>query len=330
MAEVNQSSMNTLAPLPSSSSVTPSAPVDPFSLLLADKRSPATRRAYRQALINFFGREPTPEDVLVFVSLPRPQIALRLAAYKAGLLEAGAAEATINLRLAAVRSLLKLCFRLGYAEVDGRGLIDSERVKGYRNTRGIDLPKIRSLLATPGVDDLKGLRDSALLRPLCENGLRRSEVVALNVGDYSEADRRLMVLGKGRGTQKEPVSLSDAAAAAITNYLQAAGHGEDLDGPLFRNVSHRPDVRGGRVTANGLYSIVKHYGKMVGVPNLRPHGIRHGCITAALDATGGDVRRVQKLSRHAQIQTVVLYDDNRTDVQGGLSRLLSGLLDAEG
>ncbi len=44
---------------------------------------------------------------------------------------------------------------------------------------------------------------------------------------------------------------------------------------------------------------------------LTPHKLRHSAITAALDATGGDVRRVQRLSRHARLETVMVYDDNR-------------------
>ena len=41
------------------------------------------------------------------------------------------------------------------------------------------------------------------------------------------------------------------------------------------------------------------------------HRIRHSAITAALDATDGDVRKVQKLSRHPKLNTLMIYDDNR-------------------
>ena len=49
-------------------------------------------------------------------------------------------------------------------------------------------------------------------------------------------------------------------------------------------------------------------------------------ITAALEATGGDVRKVQKLSRHANLNTLMIYDDNRQDVQGEISDLLADLV----
>jgi integrase/recombinase XerC len=57
-----------------------------------------------------------------------------------------------------------------------------------------------------------------------------------------------------------------------------------------------------------------------------PHRIRHSGITAALDATDGNVRKVQKLSRHANLNTLMIYDDNRQNIQGELSDLLSDLV----
>ncbi|HLO48670.1 MAG TPA: hypothetical protein VK211_09680 [Kamptonema sp.] len=49
-------------------------------------------------------------------------------------------------------------------------------------------------------------------------------------------------------------------------------------------------------------------------------------MTAALDATNGDVRRVQKLSRHASLNTLMIYDDNRLNHQGEITDLLADLV----
>src|SRR5947207_3441776 len=56
---------------------------DPISMLLADKRSPATRRAYEGDLKDFFGGVPTAPEVTAFLALPVPAVAVKLAAYKA-------------------------------------------------------------------------------------------------------------------------------------------------------------------------------------------------------------------------------------------------------
>lgn len=130
-------------------SATELAAFDPVALLLADKRSLATKRAYACDLAVFFesgGYTPAPADVQAFLSLAAPQIALRLATWKGEMLTAGLSEATVNRRLAAVRSLLKFSHRLGLTQTDGRGLVDSEKAHAYRDTRGTDIHTLRRLL----------------------------------------------------------------------------------------------------------------------------------------------------------------------------------------
>jgi integrase/recombinase XerC len=306
--------------------VRPARPVDlsdPVALLLADKRSPQTRRAYAADLRAFFGGEPAPSAVMEFVSLQPAQIALRVTQWKGQMLSAGLAEATVNRRLAAVRSLLKMCQRLGLAQTDGKGLVDGEKVQAYRDTRGIELEQMQRLLRAPRGDKLRARRDRAILRLLLENGLRRAEVAALDVNDFERTARRLLILGKGRGTSREPVTLSRATVDAIAAYLEAAGHEA---GALFRNVSRDRAVAGSRLSAEGIYQLVARYGARIGIPKLTPHKLRHSCLTAALEATAGDVRKVQKLSRHKNIQTLLIYDDRRRDDAGDLTRQLSALL----
>ncbi len=76
--------------------------------------------------------------------------------------------------------------------------------------------------------------------------------------------------------------------------------------------------------AAGRTCIVQGYGRRLGL-TLAPHKLRHSAITAALEA-GADGREVQGLSRHAKLETLMRYDDSRTDKQGKASQLLSGLI----
>jgi len=330
----------TTAPLAAASTT---AVQDPVWLLLQDKRSPATRRAYKGDLVDFFGTSPTPDVVKAFVGQAVPLLAQRLVLYREEMRAKGLAPATINRRLAAVRSLLKMCYRLGLSSTDGRNLIDGERTKAYRDTRGTDLDNLKRLLALPDRSTLRGKRDYALLRLLCDNALRRAEVCALTVGDFQPDEKRLAILGKGR-TEKEFITLHPSSAAAVAAYILASGHKETLasghgetlasghgetlerEGPLFLTCDHRPQLAGTGLTSNGLYEVVKTYGTKIGL-KLSPHKLRHSAITVALDKTGGDVRRVQKLSRHVKLETLILYDDNRTDQQGEITMLLGDLLE---
>jgi integrase/recombinase XerC len=55
---------------------------------------------------------------------------------------------------------------------------------------------------------------------------------------------------------------------------------------------------------------------------VRPHGLRHSGITRALELTNGNLREVQKFSRHKNANTIGIYDDNRVDLAGKVTKLL--------
>lgn len=314
------------------------ATVNILDSLLKDKRSEATKRAYEGDLRLFFshldkmspvGYTASAERIKAFCSQPAPVIALQLSDYKNALILAKNAEATVNRRIAAVRSLLKFAHRLGMASTDGRALIDGERTRSYRNTAGIPLPLIKQLLAAPsamhGENSIRGLRDTAILKLMFGNGLRRKEVCLLNVGDFSLASRRLAILGKGRGAQKTYLTISEEVASAIITYLAAAGHLADIKGPLFRNLHHDPSKSGEGLTGDGLYFLIGEYGRFIGLDHLTPHQLRHSAITILSKATNGNTQKVKEFSRHSDVNTVQIYIHNADDEQGEMSNLLSDL-----
>jgi len=171
---------------------------------------------------------------------------------------------------------------------------------------------------------LKGVRDYALLRLLWENALRRGEVSALDIKDLDIENKRLWILGKGRGTQKEVIAVSVPVVQALLEWLKVRGE-SDVNQPMFISVAHL--TKGHRLSGTSIYRIVRDVAAQAGITKLMsPHRIRHSGITAALAATGGDVRRVQKLSRHSNLNTLMIYDDNRLNYQGEISEILSDLI----
>ena len=325
---------------------------DVLGLLLADKRSLATRRAYEFNLKLFFNSsqrlsEPWASDpraaLLEFLRWSAPAIGIELAQFKGRQIAAGYAEATVNQRLYAVQSLLKWAWKRGLCATDGRGLIEGERVRQYRDTRGVDAPAMKRMCEAPrerGIStkgkkqaqkelrgfDLKTARDIAILRLLCENGLRRAEVLALNVEDLRIEERRIFIKGKGRGSQKEPIDITGDTAQLIANYLLLAGHYGDGKAPLFRSCDHRTDLQNKRLSPSGIYKVVKTYGAQIGVPTLTPHKLRHSAITLVANETKGDLSQVRKFSRHADANTVLKYIDNAENTQGKLTQLIADAL----
>lgn len=305
---------------------------DVLTMLLADKRSENTRRAYQHDLRDFFrtiyGGEPTAATLKEFLALSTPQMAAVILRYKARLIADKKSEATVNRRLAALLSLVKFARRVGATEADPSDHVDIEKVIPYRDTRGITAEQARRLLRQPDRHTLKGCRDYALLLLMLENALRRAEIISLTVEDFDPEAHTLRVFGKGRGTQVERITLSRSGVQAIQDYLRLRGHDEDRTTPLFLNVSSGSYAQ--PLTADGLYKIVREMATQAGLSSrLSPHRLRHTAITLALDAVGGDLRRVQRLSRHARLDTLRIYDDNRSDLQGEVTNTLSAILSAD-
>jgi integrase/recombinase XerC len=143
------------------------------------------------------------------------------------------------------------------------------------------------------------------------------------VCDFDPAGKTLRILGKGRGTQAETIDLGSATVQAIADWLQERGSCSH-DSPLF--IALDSANTGHRLTGDGLRKIIVRHSENAGITKqMSPHRIRHSAITAALDATDGDVRKVQKLSRHKNLNTLMVYDDNRGRDQRDVTDLLDGM-----
>ena len=199
------------------------------------------------------------------------------------------------------------------------------RPEPYRDTRGPGAEGWRRLLDLARSDaaagTARGLRDLALLRLLHDLALRRGEAVGLDLADVDldGSPATVAVVGKGKLVASR-LSLSRQARAALAAWVAARGPGP---GPLFVRLDRAGPGRG-RLTGESVRRLVGGLGRRAGLARaVRPHGLRHQAITAALDA-GRDVRDVRRFSRHASLDTVLIYDDARRDVAGDVAQLVAG------
>lgn len=291
---------------------------------LQSKRAISTRTTYQRHLKQFFnfttGEDPNPSTLGQFLSLVKSQAVRVVTSYLCHLRDVfNRAPSTINVALSAIKSLVNYAALVGMCDYS-LSEIKSEKTITYRDTSGVDVPSIKKLLNTNDIKTLVGLRNQVILTLFWELGLRRCEVIRLNIGDVDLKQKRLSIMGKGRN-QTELMSLSDSAVNLLTEWVKRSGD-RDKNDPLF--VALDKSSYGKRIGSVTVWKIVKQSGEMANLDKpLSPHKIRHSTITAALDVTNGDYRRVQKLSRHKNIQTLTVYDDNRRDDQGELTNLLS-------
>lgn len=293
---------------------------------MTGRRSTETARAYAGDLKQFFawrGLAVDEDALLQLCSLNTAQTSQLLNEYLLSMRAAGLKPNTINRRLSAVRTLIRIARRFGLTEVDPTGLVDNEKTRRYRDVRGPSIDEVVSLMRKPDRKTLIGKRDYALLRLLWENILRRSEICAANIEHFDAKRRQLAVYRKGYGNELTTVQLSKRCVAAIDDYLEARTGGRRLDNgePLFLNHSHS---RPGRLKSNGLYYVLGEYGRAVLKRRISPHKLRHSGATAYARETG-DMRGLQKLGGWADLRTAERYLDDGEELQGKATETLSKL-----
>lgn len=185
--------------------------------------------------------------------------------------------------------------------------IDSLDTVAYRDTKGPGAEKVQAMLEHLG-GGAKGVRDEAVLRLLYERALRRGEVEGLDREHY-DPSRGVFVMGKGR-KQREWFTLAPETTAAINDWLEIRG---DHAGPLFTALDHASFDH--RLTGSAIYQIIRKLGARVGVVT-RPHALRHSGITTSLRENNGNVIESMAFSRHASLDTLMIYNDAVEDKGG--------------
>jgi integrase/recombinase XerD len=214
----------------------------------------------------------------------------------------GAAPASLNRWLAAVRHFHKFCVREGIAPSNSAALVDGP-------ARGLALPKalredeVSSIVEAAAGTTPAELRDRVVLELLYGAGLRVSELVGLDIEDVDLDDRTVRCLGKG--DKERIVPIGGPAVAAIRRYLR--------DGRVKLSSPKRPShallisAHGSRLSRQSAWACVKRYAARV-YPDRRvyPHILRHSYATHLM-ARGADVRVVQEALGHARLSTTQVY-----------------------
>ena len=162
-----------------------------------------------------------------------------------------------------------------------------------------------ALLNAPDPLTLKGLRDRAMLALLVGCGLRRAELLALNVNSIQQREGRWVIpdlLGKGNRLRTVPVP--GPVKARVDEWLLVLGIGQ---GKIFRPVN-----KGGHITSESIadekavWQMVLKYAQATSLGKLVPHDLRRTCAKLCRKA-GGDLEQIQMLLGHASIQTTERY-----------------------
>jgi integrase len=279
--------------------------------------APGSRRTMAQALTvvaAMFGQ--TPESL--------PWASLRYQhtqAVRAKLAETRA-PAGVNKILAAVRGVLREAWRLGLIDAE-----TYERAADIKSVRAEQLPRGRALgkrelqklfVACAKDEAAAGRRDAALIAVLYGGGLRRSEVVALDLADY-HPDTAELRIRHGKGQKARVCYATNGAKLALVAWV--AARGSDA-GPLFwpADGRGRPLVNR-RMTDQAVLMLLRRRAAQARVPAFTPHDLRRTFISDLLDH-GADMVVVMKLAGHSNVQTTARYDRRGEEVKRRAAELL--------
>lgn len=174
-----------------------------------------------------------------------------------------------------------------------------------RLPKAIGTDAVAAILEQAGVGDgVAPLRDRALLELVYASGARISEAVGLDVDDLQLDQGEEAVLLRGKGRKERIVPLGGYAARELHAYLVRAR------APLAQAGAGTPalflNTRGGRLSRQSAWAILRAAAERAGVPDVSPHTLRHSFATHLLSG-GADVRVVQELLGHASVTTTQLY-----------------------
>jgi site-specific recombinase XerD len=146
------------------------------------------------------------------------------------------------------------------------------------------------------------IRDAAMLAVLYGTGLRRSELVRLDIGDFDSDTGVLTIRGKGK--QARAAYVVEEARALLDGWLRVRGNSS---GPMFLPITKSDHLLSKRLTCEGIAHVLAKRAGSAKVEHFSSHDLRRSFVTHLLDK-GADLAVVQKLAGHRQISTTAIYD----------------------
>ncbi len=253
-------------------------------------RSRKTRENYERYLRFFIGKQKITSIKAITEDAVRD--------FRVGLSRKNLKKNTQSYYVIAIRNFLKYLLKRDF-KVLSPDKIELPRVS-RRDIEVLDYGELERLIKAPKGDDLRSLRDHAILEVFFSTGLRLSELCALP--RYLDLERGEISV-RGKGDKLRVVFLSDDSKKAIKDYLAKRSDPEEY---LFASLTKKNKVIG-RITPRAVERLVSFYARKAGIPKkVHPHQLRHSFATDLL-INGADLRSVQSLLGHANISTTQVY-----------------------
>jgi site-specific recombinase XerD len=223
-------------------------------------------------------------------------------AWKAELLQAGTAPASVNAWLAGCRSFFSWLAELGEIKFDPTQSIKGAPRKGTKKRHrreALTDSEARAVLAKP-----EKSRDRAMIALMLYTAARTIELYHADLADLNTSGGKMVIYVQGKGsTEKdEMLVITGDAESAMREWLAERGQ---QPGPLFTSASDRSS--GKRLSRRAIRGIIKGHFLAAGIHgNKTTHSLRHTAISNAI-RHHVPAEKVRGMSRHASLDTLMIY-----------------------
>ena len=212
----------------------------------------------------------------------------------------GRKAASVSRRLATLRSFYGFLLKKKLIKAIPTNKINMPKIE-KKAPMVLTSDEVEILLSQPKSNDLKGIRDKAMLEFAYATGMKVSEIINLDLKDVNLVDSYVVC---NEGYSKRVVPLGRISKEALVEYLDNSRpyllKTED-EKPLFVN------IMGNRLTRQGFWKIIKQYQEQAHIDKeITPHVLRHSFATHLLQ-NGADMRAVQTMLGHTDIASTQVY-----------------------
>lgn len=201
-------------------------------------------------------------------------------------------------------SFLKMFYLFLESEKITKNLIQDVEMPKRSKKLPVYLTKneVNRLLDAPDLTKYNGMKDKAMIEVMYSTGLRVSELISLKIKQVNTSERIITVIGKGKKQRSIPIRESSLnyLLMYINNFRNKLKFIEDKQ-YVFLN------SKGKKLTRQSFFVSLRKYAKLAGIEKeIHPHSLRHSFATHLLE-NGADLRAVQELLGHTNIETTQIY-----------------------
>ncbi len=223
-----------------------------------------------------------------------------IANFKIHLNSLGLSSTSVSRTLSSMRGLYQFFISNGLCDTNPAKAVHNDKVE-KKDISVMTAKEVEALLAQPDSNDVKGMRDKAMLEILYATGIKVSELIGLNIDDFNA---QLSFIRCGEGDKERFIPIYPVAAKAIVTYIEKSrkilisGTNETA---LFVNVT------GDKMTRQGFWKILKAYAAKANIKKtITPHTLRNSFASHLLE-NGADIRDIQVILGHTDIASTQRY-----------------------